>query len=110
MIPNQWFYFSGGLNGKVKLTSSISHSSSGASSYDPIIHNRGSSILLALIGNTGIQFTIWKFTYRLGIFTELPIIHRKCVNIGLDTGLLFNFLTMRIKAWSYKLHCIRKLA
>lgn len=85
-LPLKWLYLYGGLNAGIKVNSHTYSESLGG-----VEHSAGRPFQLEVESGAGVQFNFWKLTYRLGTFVELPIIHREYINLGLETGLMYNF-------------------
>lgn len=84
-----WFYVGIGTNTRITLASKTTSNSSVSYLIKPAYESH--RFQLEVVGTTGVQFDFWNFSYHLGIFGEAPIIHREYINLGLDTGLFFNF-------------------
>ena len=87
---NDWLYIGTGTNARITVASKTRGSGDTVSlvmkpAYES--HN----LQLEAVGTAGVKFDFWKFSYHLGLFTEIPMIHREYINVGLDTGLFFNF-------------------
>jgi len=78
--PVKWFYLGIGINNKIVVRSN------GYVSEFPDY-----SYMFETTGSTGVQFDFKRFTYRLGLYTEVPLIHREYFNFGFETGLYYNF-------------------
>ena len=85
-MPKKWFYLGAGLNNKIEINSRTS------ASYGYTLEDyKNRPYILEATGSTGVQLDFWKLTYRFGLYTEVPLIHREYVNLGLETGLYYSF-------------------
>lgn len=88
-FPVKYIYTGIGLNAKVKYRSATyqpSYSSETITDHD----TRRPFIAEAML-ETGLQANIWRFTLRLGSFMEIPLNNREYINLGLNTGIFYNF-------------------
>ena len=79
-----WWYVGGGLNNIIAINSG---------EYEPLYDGKypNRSFLLEAVGATGVQLKIWKISWQLGLFAELPINNREYFNLGVETGLYYRF-------------------